>query len=71
MSTQRNRDLAERMWARLKPQVVDLLAELLDNPPAAEPPAGGVEVTEGDMQRIRGIVARKRAREQAKRGQVH
>lgn len=59
------------MWAQLRPHVVDLIADMLDNPPAAEPPVGEVVVTEEDMERIRRIVARKRAREQTKRGQGH
>lgn len=70
MSTQRNRDLAERIWARLRPHMVDIIAELLDSPPAAEPPAGADEVTENDMERIRKAVAAKRART-AQRGQLH
>ncbi len=62
MSTDRNRQLAERMWAQLRPHMVEIIADMLDNPPAADPTAGEDEVTEDDMTRIRKAVAAKRAR---------
>ena len=67
MST-RNRDLAERIWARLRPQFVEMLAEMLDTPPEQESPPGDDAVTENDMERIRRAVSAKRART-AQRGQ--
>ena len=62
MSTERNRRMAERMWEQLRPHMVDIIADMLDNPPAAEPTAGEDEVTEDDMTRIRRAVAARRAR---------
>lgn len=62
MSTERNRRMAERMWAQLRPHMVDLIAEMLDTPLAAEPTAGEDDVTENDMERIRKSVAARRAR---------
>lgn len=62
MSTDRNRRMAERMWAQLRPHMVEIIADMLDNPPAAEPTAGEDDVTESDMERIRKSVAARRAR---------
>lgn len=62
MSTDRNRRMAERMWEQLRPHMVDLIADMLDKPPAAESTAGEDDVTENDMERIRKSVAAKRAR---------
>lgn len=50
------------MWEQLRPHMVDLIADMLDKPPAAESTAGEDDVTENDMTRIRRAVAAKRAR---------